>query len=155
MNYLDRERCVLDREHLRLLSIAYYVLGAFGALFACIPLIHLGIGSFLMLGPGTWGRGDEAAAAFTIGAIMAFAASAIVLLGWLLAALKIYAGHCLARHRNRTFCFVVAAITCLAIPYGTIVGVLTIVVLARPSVAALFDAESPARGVGAEQSFAG
>jgi hypothetical protein len=155
MDNLDRERYVLDREHVRLLSIAYYVLGVFGALFACIPLIHLGIGSFLMLGPGTWGRGDEAAAAFTIGAIMAFAASTIVIVGWALAALKVYAGHCLARHKNRTFCFAVAAITCLAIPYGTIVGVLTIAVLARPSVAALFDAGSPSRGAGAEQTSAG
>jgi hypothetical protein len=34
---------------------------------------------------------------------------------------------------------VTAAISCLEVPYGTLLGVLTFMVMARPSVRALFD----------------
>ena len=35
-------------------------------------------------------------------------------------------------------CQITAGLSCLEIPYGTVLGALTFVVLARPSVAALF-----------------
>ena len=38
------------------------------------------------------------------------------------------------KRKNKTFSFVVAAINCIQIPFGTVLGVFTIVVLMRPSV---------------------
>ena len=35
-------------------------------------------------------------------------------------------------------CIVMAALACLSMPFGTVLGVFTIIVLARPSVQALF-----------------
>jgi hypothetical protein len=77
---------------------------------------------------------------FLLGGCFVVAGGILVLIGGTIAALKFYAGYCLGRHRARTFCLVVAGLTCLAIPYGTLLGVFTFVVLARPSVEELFAA---------------
>jgi hypothetical protein len=54
------------------------------------------------------------------------------------AAVKVYVGRCLSRRRSRTFCLIVAALTCVGVPYGTILGICTFVVLTRPAVAQMF-----------------
>jgi hypothetical protein len=76
-----------DQEHLRLLSIFHYVVGAIGILVSCIPI----------------------------------------------------AGSKLSNRRGYTFCFVVACLECMFMPFGTILGILSIIVLSRPSVKELFD----------------
>ena len=48
------------------------------------------------------------------------------------------AGRFLAQRRHHTFCVTMAAVQCLFMPFGTILGVFTIVVLNRPSVKQLF-----------------
>jgi hypothetical protein len=58
------------------------------------------------------------------------------------AALSIVAGRNLAAHRGYVFCVVVAALECLWVPLGTILGVFTIVVLQRESVKELFGQRS-------------
>ena len=40
------------------------------------------------------------------------------------------------------FCFVIACLACMQMPLGTILGVFTIIVLARPSVKEMFDRSS-------------
>jgi len=59
-------------------------------------------------------------------------------------ALKILAGFWLLRRKNRIATVVAAALSCIEFPYGTLVGVLTFIVLARPSVAALYRFPQPA-----------
>jgi hypothetical protein len=39
----------------------------------------------------------------------------------------------LTQYRNRTFVYVIAALSCLAIPYGTLLGIFTFMVFARPA----------------------
>src|SRR5690606_34060603 len=43
--------------------------------------------------------------------------------------------------KNRVFSLVVAGLNCLQVPFGTVLGVFTILVLARDSVRELYDAE--------------
>ena len=47
------------------------------------------------------------------------------------------------QRRNRSFCFVVACLSCFNVPLGTILGIFTILVLNRPSVQAGFDRLTP------------
>jgi hypothetical protein len=54
--------------------------------------------------------------------------------------LNLLAALYLPRLQHRTFCFVVAAFNCLHIPLGTVLGIFTIIVLARDSVRAAFEA---------------
>ena len=65
-------------------------------------------------------------------------ASELILGGWTLAIAIFLAGRFLTRRAHYMYCFVVAAIECLLMPFGTILGVFTIIVLVRPSVKALF-----------------
>jgi hypothetical protein len=61
---------------------------------------------------------------------------------WTMAALLVVAGRNIAARRRRTFCLVVAGIVAiLCMPFGTILGVLTLVVLLRPSVRAAFEGQ--------------
>ncbi len=52
--------------------------------------------------------------------------------------LKLVTAKRLRERRSKTFCLVVAAVSCLGIPYGTALGICTFLVLNRPSVDALF-----------------
>ena len=127
-----------DVEHLRLLAIFHYVVAGLQALFACIPIIHLTIGLGLLLAPRKTGVGVENPQAL-VGTMFVAMASVFILLGWSLAACVFVAGRSLAARRRYMFCFVVAAvIAVLCMPFGTILGVLTIIVLLRPSVKAAF-----------------
>lgn len=55
-----------------------------------------------------------------------------------LSACILISGHRLSRRKNYWFCFVLACIECVFFPFGTVLGVFTIVVLSRESVKALF-----------------
>lgn len=52
-----------------------------------------------------------------------------------LMAATIVAGERLRRGTHRTYCMVVAAVNSLSVPLGTVLGIVTLVVLMRPSVA--------------------
>jgi len=108
------------------------------ALFACIPIIHLVIGLFLILAPGKFGHGSQQPPAFIGWFFVAFA-SVFILAGWTLAALVLIAGRCIARRKHYTFCFVMACVECIFMPFGTVLGVFTILVLNRQSVKGLFN----------------
>ena len=126
-----------DAEHLRLLSLFYYIRGALSAFFSCFFILYIVMGLIMAMIP-TPARGNNAPSA-AIGYVFAAVGCAIVLLGWSLAAVTLYAGHCISQRKHRMFCMVVAGISCLFIPYGTILGVFTLLVLQRPSVRDIFD----------------
>jgi hypothetical protein len=129
-----------DFEHLKLLSIFHYVVAAVAALFACIPFIHFFVGLSMVTG---WlpDSGDEPPIKL-IGAFFMVVAGAVILCGWAFAICLATAGRYLSQHRSYTFCLVMAAIACMFMPFGTVLGVFTIIVLVRPSVKALFFPEN-------------
>jgi hypothetical protein len=132
-----------DQEHLRLLAIFHFVCAGLVALCACIPLIHLTLGVMMLFAPEIFGTHNDQPPR-VIGLIFVLIAGAFILLGWTLAGLLAWAGRCLLRHKAHTFCLVMAAIACLFMPLGTILGVFTIIVLIRPNVKALFNQAAPA-----------
>jgi len=131
-----------DLEHLKLLSVFYYVMAGFACLIPLLALVYIGMGVAILT--GTFGSstpaarsGDMVGAYFFIGFGVLFA-----LVGITGAVLNILVGRSLARHERRTFCQVIAALNCFHMPLGTLLGVFTLVVLARPSVQALFEANA-------------
>ncbi len=130
---------ILDDEHLRLLSIFYYVKGGISALFACIPMIHVVLGLVMVVAPHVFGQGKDAPPAF-IGWIFVVLGLSIIFIGWTFAALTLIAGRCLARRKHYNYCLVVGCLECLSIPFGTVLGVFTIIVLNRASVKEMFRA---------------
>ena len=53
--------------------------------------------------------------------------------------LNLLAANNLRKRRSRMFCMVVAGLNCLQFPFGTVLGVFTLVTLGRDSVRAMFD----------------
>lgn len=123
-----------DLEHLRLLSIFHYVVGGFAALFSLFPVVHLFFGIALIRGGFD---GDEPGGR-AMGWFFVTMALLIILTGLAFAGLIVAAGRFLSRHINYTFCLVIAAVECAFAPFGTVLGVFTIIVLQRPSVKQLF-----------------
>jgi hypothetical protein len=129
-----------DIEHLRLLTIGHYVVAGITALFACIPLIHVSIGLMFLLNPPT-GPEVRAFPSQMFGMLFALIGGAFVLGGWAVASLIFAAGRSIKARKRLTFCIVVAAISCAFFPLGTALGVLSILVLSRPTVKAMFKQE--------------
>ena len=127
-----------DKEHLRLLSIFHYVVAAVAALFACIPVLHLLIGIAMVTGWGDFEHQDAGAELF--GWFFIVFAGLFILCGWAFAVLLAVAGRNLARYRRYTYCLVMAALACMFMPFGTVLGVFTILVLMRDPVRELFEA---------------
>jgi len=120
-----------EEQYLKLLSVFHYVVGGLAACFACIPIIHLSIGIAMLVGA------IDDAPEF-VGALLVLIAIFAMLVGWTLAVCIIIAGRCLAKRKRYMFCLVMAAISCVFMPFGTVLGVFTIIVLMRPSVKELF-----------------
>jgi len=124
-----------DEDHIRLLSIFHYVVGGITALFACFPCIHLAMGIAIVSGAFPDGPGHLD---FFFGCLFIIMASVFILLGWALALAILRAGKCLARRTHYTYCLVVGGVECIFIPFGTVLGIFTIIVLSRLSVKAIF-----------------
>ena len=134
----QRPQDILDQEHLRLLSLFYYVRAGTTAVIACIPLIHVMLGlGMILASPHIPTKPHEPPLAL-IGWLFLGIGLTIVTLGWLFAALEFLAGRFIGRRQHRTFCLVIAGVGCLGIPYGTVLGVMTFLVLQRDTVRALF-----------------
>jgi hypothetical protein len=130
-----------DQEHLRLLSIFHYVMGGLACLLPLFSLIYIGMGVAVLSGklPSAGAHGHSAAAGDLIGGWFFIAFGALFFLSGVVGAiLNFLAGHSLAKRERRTLCLVVAGLNCLHMPLGTLLGVFTFIVLARPSVQALF-----------------
>jgi hypothetical protein len=126
-----------DIEYLKLLSIFHYVVGGLAALFACFPIIYIAVGVLAVYAPGTMdAEGDALPALF--GWIFIVVGAGLILVGWSFAVFTIIAGRYLARQIHYLFCMVMAAIECMFMPFGTVLGIFTIIVLAKPSVKKMF-----------------
>lgn len=138
-------QAVVDEEHLKLLSICYMVSAAISAFFSLIGLSYAGMGAVvseaIKRAPELTGNTENAPPAF-IGWIFGGIGLALFLMWITMAGLKLGVALCLKKRKSRTFCMVVAALECLGVPYGTLLGVFTFIVLGRDSVTRLFDAKA-------------
>lgn len=126
-----------DEEHLKLLSTFHYVVAAIGALFSLFPIFHVIFGLAIILVPNAFGGSAEGPPPF-VGWIFLTIGAVIILCGLTLSACIFAAGRFIAQRRNYTFCLVIAGLECLMMPFGTVLGVFTIVVLMRDTVKPLF-----------------
>jgi hypothetical protein len=126
-----------DEQHLKLLSIFHYVLAGLAALISLFPVIHLVLGIMMVVIPGHHGPGTPEPE--FVGWFFICFAVLFILCGLTFSGFVFVNARFLSRRRHHTFCLVMAGVECLLIPYGTILGVLTIIVLMRDSVKALFN----------------
>lgn len=128
-----------DEQYLKLLSIFHYVVGGIAGLFACFPIIHFAIGLSMLMSSFTRSAQNGPPAFF--GLLFTLIPGGIILFGWVFAICIILAGRFISQRKNHMFCMVIAGIECTFTPFGTVLGVFTIITLIRPSVKELFQAQ--------------
>lgn len=128
-----------DTEHLRLLAIFHYVVGGLAVLFSFLPLFYTGMGVLFIYAA----RHDHAhpkaqAPPEVLGWIFVIFGCIFFLVALAVAVCIVLAGRDLARRRRYWFAFVVACLECMFMPFGTILGVFTLIVLSRETVKQMF-----------------
>jgi hypothetical protein len=126
------------RDDLRLLSIFHYVLAGLTAFVSLLPLLYVGFGIAILAGALDHER--NGAPAF-VGWILIGIGAFLTLLILASAVALAFAGRFLAQQRHWLYCMVVAGLSCASFPFGTALGVFTIVTLSKPEVKALFMAQ--------------
>jgi len=119
-----------DEEHLR---------------FACSLIINLVIGIFLLAASAEGDAQGDVPPAF-FGWVFVGIASASMIVGGAIAACIIAAGRFLAKRKHCTFCLATAGVECVFMPFGTVLGVFTIIVLIRESVKEMFSVNQEIAG---------
>jgi hypothetical protein len=126
---------IKDNEHLSILSLIYYITGAITMVKSLVFIIHVVIGIVMIAVVG--GKEPDAR---VVGYILIIIGIVALLIVMTIGLLKLLAGYLLKKRRMKVLCIIIAVITCLGIPYGTVQGIFTIIVLVRPSVDELFKA---------------
>jgi hypothetical protein len=129
----DQQQASVDTEHLRILRIGYIFVGALNGFFALFPLIHVTVGLLLLFGVFSGGREGRFIGPFFVALGVTFSTMLATL-----SAVELMTARRIRQRRSRTFCLITAGLTCMQFPFGTALGVFTILVFNRPSVAALF-----------------
>ncbi|EEF60907.1 hypothetical protein [Pedosphaera parvula] len=129
-----------DLEHLNLLSIFYYIAAGLGLLATCFILLYfIVISGVLAFVP----KGPHGPPTQILVPIMMVVGGFVFLLSLTMAFLTFLTGRFLKQRRHHLFCVIMAVIHCLSFPFGTILGVFTIVVLQRPRVQQMFNEMAP------------
>ena len=165
----DAAATIIVRERLRLLAIGHYVYGGMGLFMLPVFLPFFGMMIFMASIPEEqWNKPAKPAQQLEDAGVEAtprpapqgpsknqpppkwfflifFGIFGAFFLGFVaLSALTAYVGRCIQKRRRKTLIFVVAGVNCLFVPYGTLLGVSTILVLSSPEGQAEFAA--PRRG---------
>ena len=130
-----------DQEHLKLLVIGHYIAAAVTFVFGSFPLIHVAFGA-AMLG-GAFDGSDKPPPPF-MGWMFIGIGVTVISMFWALAAAMLTNAILLKRRKSWMLCLIIAGIECLIMPYGTIIGIFTIIILQRDSVKEIFNAKKTA-----------
>jgi hypothetical protein len=125
-----------DDDHLQILAIFHNVVAGFACLVALFPTVHLVVGLCLVSGYFTDPKPDFPFA--LVGWLLILFASCWIIAWLTFATLLVAAGRCLRQRRRYQFCLVIAGVACAFMPFGTVLGVFTIVTLSKEIVRAQF-----------------
>lgn len=125
-------------QYLGLLSRFHFVVAALAVVATALPVVHFLLGLAIFSGRL---NGNGGALLNVLAWVLMIGSAGFILCGWGLAALLCVAGRRLVRRERYVFCLIVAAIACAFVPFGTVLGTFTVIVLTRPGVRTLFGLE--------------
>lgn len=145
LSCLPMDSPLITMHDLRLLSIGYYIQAGIASFYT---LIMLGYSTFaaaifanIVKNSADSNLQQVPPGLFTVISILL---SILLGISCAYAVCMFLAGYWLRRLRNKLFIQIVAALSCLAIPYGTLLGIFTFMVLQRPSARQFFAAGTAA-----------
>jgi hypothetical protein len=138
-----------DCEHLKMLSIFYFVFCGLNSIGIFGGVLYMAIGLAMVVGSSGGGPNAPPPA---LGFILAGVGFFVTVLIGVIATCVGLTGYYLQKRKRRLFCFVVACcICCVSVPVGTLLGIFTILVLQRESVKEMFRTAAEADASGTKQ----
>jgi hypothetical protein len=116
-------------------------------LFSFFPIFHVVIGWMMVYSPASMDTnvtpGNPPPMVAVMGWMFMIMGLTVILIGLACSVCIVLSGRFLSARKKYWFSFVVACVECLFLPFGTILGVFTIIVLSRESVKALYGMSPP------------
>jgi hypothetical protein len=137
---LVRDQRKADADNLRLLAVFHFILAGLSVIGICFLGLHYLLMHSLIANPAVWSNQKNGApppAAFfgIFKWFYIFFGMALVSCG----ICNLLSGLFIIKRKFRMFSLVVAGLDCMQIPFGTVLGVFTLVVLLRDSVRELYE----------------
>jgi hypothetical protein len=131
-----------NRNHLELLSVFTWVMAGMHLMGCLAGGVHIGLAIFLprffaSLPPSKDPPPPEVLE--MLAGFFAVMGVIVILLSTLVAVLTAWSAYSIHQRRNRVWVLVVGAFHLLSMPFGTALGVYTIIVMTRPGVKAWFE----------------
>jgi hypothetical protein len=135
-----------DVDQIKILAIFHFIVAGIAGLFACFPIFHLLMGISMLTGSFFQGETptDMPFPFSMFGLMFTIIPAVMIFFGWAFAIALAISGYFLTKKQHYLFCMIMAGVSCIFTPFGTVLGVFTIVVLMRPSVKELFHYAVPA-----------
>lgn len=126
---------------LDLVSIFHYVLAALIYLKGATSFIFIGIGTLAMAGLLSDRPDDMHIGMLAIAMIFYVGPLFFLCLTWTLATLVLLAGKRINKRTNLAYCQIIAGLQCLCVPFGTILGIFTLITLTKSEAKDQFDTQ--------------
>lgn len=130
-----------DDRYLKLLSILHYVVAGMAVLFSLFPTFHLVFGIAFV--SGALSDSKDPTTFPIIGWFFIAFASVWIVCGLTFSSCVCFAGRNINARRRYTFCIAMACVECMFMPFGTALGIFTIVFLLKDKVKAQFGVATP------------
>ena len=132
------------QHDLKVLSICYYIMAGINGAYAILAAAYVLFIEAILTNVPLRNTAGKALPDF-VPAVIAGFGGALAGFGLVCAACMAFAAWSLPKRRNYVVVMVAAILNCLQIPFGTVLGVFTFVVLNRPGVRHSFENNSLAR----------
>jgi hypothetical protein len=129
-----RDQTKVDRDHLRLLQVFHYVLAGLALLGLGFLALHYGVMRYVLTNPELMKKQTDGPPPAEIFALLQWFYWIGGGLCFAMGTANLASGLFIRRRINRLFSIIIAGINCIQIPFGTALGIFTIVVLMRDSV---------------------
>jgi len=138
MNEEISKQTIIDNEHLNLLSLFHLISGIFTLVYSVFMALYFGFITFIFnIGHKLDGANNDFP--FEFMNVIMFVFTFVLLIAIILGIAKIFCSKFIKQKTNRVFCIVISCIECFSFPYGTLLGVLSIMVLNRNSVKEIYN----------------
>ncbi len=132
-----------DIRYLNLLAVFQMIVAGIVGLLSCLPLINLFIGvPMLEAVPYALSQGEFFSQSILVPLMFILLPSGMSVIGWMLAVAIALNGYYLKNHKWLNYCMIVSGIETIFMPFGTVLGVFTIILLTKPNIKNLFDEEN-------------
>lgn len=129
-----------DTRYLDLISLFHFIVAGMAGLFSCLPLFNLVIGIPMLRGvPYALLQREYFSQQILAPLMFILLPTGMAVIGWMFAIAVALNGYYI---KNRTwfkYCMVISSIELLFTPFGTILGVFSLVLMTKPNIRMLFD----------------